>query len=337
MSDVYVQSVATHIHLSLVGHASPRWRSASGGGADKLNLELSRRRTQAVKLFLESAFRSSLPDAKLVFVYNTEYPDARAAGGDHQLDTESHGSSDTLHQARGDRQSNDPAYRRVDVSARLTHMVDGAAPSSRSFLVPVSQSTRRWAIQVGVGTNVHVVAGASFAEIRLKNRDTGAVAHGYLSAFGGGVGPKWKPLGASVSWGDYTPFTTDRDMDHNEFDGKGVRLTSASIGILAVGYEWTYLTIYGVGGAAHSMSVGGVNMGALAASAFTDHGNMWVPTSPRQWKRVDKTEWDRYAYDHALDFGHVVNFDTESSAITGSESAMLKGWVAEVARDFRSP
>lgn len=330
------QEIATHLKIRLVGHASPRWAGAhSNAEADKNNEVLSRKRAEQVRTAVEQAFRGALPGQDLRFEYNFEFSSARAASGAHELDTEYEGSRETLKEAGGDRDSNEAMYRRVDCYVSMTHMIDGLAPSTQDYgLARVVESTRRWAVQVAASANVHITAGGSYLYVKLKNRDTGTEAVGHVTALGGGAGAKWSPWGAAGSWSGWTNFYTDKPMSHGSFNGKGVRYTSASVSV-GIGYELAYLTIYGVGDSAHSMSVGGWTWGTASAGGFVDHGNIWVNSPAARFKRVTGTAYDRYSYDKELGFGHVVNFETAKFLVSADEQRMLSQFVETVARDFR--
>jgi hypothetical protein len=61
----------THVSVLLVGHASPRWKSAkSAAEADKENLELSERRVRSVRQAVEKIIRFKLKDHKLTFSFD---------------------------------------------------------------------------------------------------------------------------------------------------------------------------------------------------------------------------------------------------------------------------
>lgn len=68
----------TLVRIHLVGHASPRWRSArSAREADRRNAELSEARAQAVRAAVEELVREALPGQDLVFRYDYTPADPR--------------------------------------------------------------------------------------------------------------------------------------------------------------------------------------------------------------------------------------------------------------------
>jgi hypothetical protein len=330
------EKVFTRIEVRLIGHASPRFKSAdSRKEADRLNLELSKKRAAAVRPIIEKAFKKALPAQTLVFNYTEECVSHELGTSEHQITEEARGSTDTLKEAHGDRSSDAPQLRRVDVYTRLTFTFDGMAGASKDYgLVRISEKTRHWAIKIAVSANVHVTAGGSYMYLTLKNRETKTTAGGHVTTLGGGASVKWSPWGVSGNWSDYMDFDTASPMDHGDFNGKGIRVTTFGVSV-GIGYEKSYLTIYGVGSGAHSMPTGGWNYGTAGAGGYIDHGNIWVSKPPPRFKRLGGTEREAYRYQKEQTEGHVVNFGNNQSEPSSTERIMLEEFVRRVAADFR--
>ena len=102
-------------------------------------------------------------------------------------------------------------------------------------------------------------ASAGYVVVRLLNRDTGRYGDYHLITGGGGtVG-----VGVAVPFSDdYTEFTTDRAVGFEDFDGVLARYSTFGAGLVFVGYQRSYITLYGLGSDAESLDVSGWNYGA---------------------------------------------------------------------------
>lgn len=333
-------TVTTKIVLTIEAHASPRWRNANPLKADRKNLSLSRRRAETVRQVVESKLRSELSGRALKFEYNIDLPTARDVPGLHRMAVDAVGSDRTLKEADGDRTSDEEHQRRVEVTAELSYLVVGDAPSSVPYTVPVDERTKWWAVSIGLSASVHIGVGGSYSSIRLKNRLTGTVAQGHFGGGGFGAGPKWmawKPVGASVSWSDYSDFLTGKKLSHGGFGGKFARVTSGGAGIGIIGVDATYLTIHGVGGGAESLWLGGLASGTIGANVYSDYGAISIEVPSQRYENKSRVEWDRYEYTKKRDYGHVATFNTGSDQLTSIEVGYLRKWAEEFAADFGRP
>jgi hypothetical protein len=330
--------IKTLVRIRMRGHASPRWKgAASDADADWKNEKLSAMRAANVT---ETVRRQlSILLGRDQFIYNNQSVSETESGV--LMETGQAGSTDSLHSAKGSRKANDQAYKKVDVFVKLDRVVDGEAPFTAMHQVKYDASTILWSINMNWGASGGFgPAGGSVCGFRLTNRRTKQYADGQIFTTGMAAGVKWKPVGASYSFGSPVDFTTEKAMNLADFDGMGVRFTSLGAGIAIIGYDASYLTIYGIGDGAQGMYVGGANMGSLGFSgAAAQHGNMTLnrPISPG-YTIANETydDWDPYRIKKHEESGHVVYFDTGSALMAADEEKLLQHYIANLARSFKA-
>jgi hypothetical protein len=213
--------------VRVVGHASPRWRNPRPGTPEARNLELSRGRTDAVEDALRSLFVNRPDPVEFDLVCDPTTADSA-------LEVDWQGSSQTLGEARGDVDSDDPQLRRVDVVVEV--LESGVAHGGYTEEVEVQDESRRWSINVDV-VSAEFGAAGSWAEGHLMNRATGQMVKGRWVAGVGGGGGVSLPI-PTVSPGSWTDFTTTSAVSFRAFDGAWVRFSSIDVGIGAVGYSF---------------------------------------------------------------------------------------------------
>jgi hypothetical protein len=290
------------VDVGIIGQASPRWRGANTD-ADRIenNQRLSESRATAVKSIVEQTLKKALASMNLTFQYDVSYsddssiPDKTVVVG-----TSGRGQSDAIVAAHGDKRNNDPQFRRVDVRIRIAQQLQEYVP--RRVISTYKQSTKTtiWYVSVAAGVTIAAVASGCVFFVKLRNQ-YGQTASGQAIVGGAGVGYTAVPgfdkgMKASASFGDETRFFTSYPVGFEAFDGVGVRYTSAAAGVY-VGYEFDYLTFYGLGPGAASLSVGGINLGALlGVSATTGNGVLWLGSLPPNYeiRTYSRTDFDRY-------------------------------------------
>jgi hypothetical protein len=247
------------LRVRIVAHASPRWRSANDAkGADRENLELSRKRLQQVKDVVDVRLQDRLgPNVRID--YDLEYVDPDAPGT-VLMTGEAHGSQETLNAAKGNRTANDPYYRRVDVYIDDTASTENYAQRSRPHTThKVHKTTRSWGVAVRMSSSITAGASAGIISVRLKNLDTGRYGDYHLISGGGGT----LGVGVAVPFDDdYTEFSTDEPVGFDDFDGVWTRYSTVGAGLVFVGYQRSYISFIGMGSDAQSINVGGWSYGA---------------------------------------------------------------------------
>lgn len=176
--------------VEVIGHASPRWRSAGNAElADARNRALSESRAQQVGWEVELLLAELLPDRQLVFehVYQTsaEAPDALDDPADVTLDATSRGSAETLPEAgaRG-RQADDDPMRRVEVRVTLRSATETLVDEDTEHTERKSGATKDWALslQAEAGLEFGVKGGGVLVLLRNNLTDTVGTYAGEPSA-----------------------------------------------------------------------------------------------------------------------------------------------------------
>jgi hypothetical protein len=254
------EQLPASLRVKIVAHASPRWRAAKDTTeADADNMELSRQRMEEIRDIVDERLQYKLgPHVKID--YDVEYvqPDEP---GSVLVTHESHGSHDTLREAKGNRERNDPFFRRVDVyidDTTATRDYSGVSTPRRTTTV-VKKATH-WQVKVNVTVSAAAGGAAGLVTLTLRNADTGR--EDFFHIVGVGSGTKGAGVAGSVS-GGYTDFYTDDPAGFADFDGAGVNYSTVGVGLFFVDYEKSYLSFPSMGKGAMFISVGGWNVGAL--------------------------------------------------------------------------
>jgi hypothetical protein len=227
---------ASSYRIRVVGHASPRWRGAADAKeADKLNLDLSRRRARNVGLEVQKRLSKLLPQGASTSV------DASAEMDDNTvaISEEAHGSRDTLKEAQGKRSDNDKTRRRVDVYISSSQDVEGEAGASKK-LEMAKTASQFWHISVNASGGGGEDATATFMAAVLTNDKTGESMNAHVWGIGKGFSGPF-PASASISFSDATGFSTREPMDFKDFNSSPVFYDNASLSFFA-GYARSYIT-----------------------------------------------------------------------------------------------
>lgn len=334
-----VNRVKTLVRIHVVGHASPRWRAAkSADEADRLNAALSEARAQTVRTEVERQVRAALPNHDLDVRYDYTPIDPRVERGGVILGTESRGSRETLAEAgkRG-RAANEPEMRRVDVMVNLSAFTETSLGQVYERTRSVSAATRDWAVKVGLTAQVEAGAGGGYIVFRLKNRKSGEemTAHGWVDKAGLGVS---FPVGASVSWGDYTNFTTKEPANFSDFDWINFSIRTHSVNLILIGYEWAELTFFDLpGGYVDGIDVGGWTSGQIGLDLYSrSYGAMALEGSPKDTYRVKvrETTFETSRFESSEEHAHRVLFETNESGLSLEEREQLKLYVEASVRNY---
>ena len=118
------------VQCRIVGHASPRWKSASREAIRVGNNEvLSRQRAESVSKELEQDLATELGRYRLKFLKNVSYADDAQPSETAIFGTDAMGQRESLFQARGDQNNDDAQYRRVDVNVRIARSTQDQMPT----------------------------------------------------------------------------------------------------------------------------------------------------------------------------------------------------------------
>jgi hypothetical protein len=321
------------LDCQITGHASPRWRGApSEKDRVSKNDMLARQRSEAVAKYFEERLRKSLSSYKLQFRYNESFDDDSNIPNDTAvIGSLGRGQRDTIIEAKGNKQADDPKYRRTDLSVRVARVIQESMPVRVRKQWGHSTKTKWWRVGIGASASIDLGAGLTGLRVKITNMYDQEAA-GVITAGGGGFGLK---VTGGVSWSDDTYFGTDHEVGFEDFHGVHVRYTSAGIG-LGIGYSWSYLTFYGMGNGAASINVGGGFKG-LDLSASLNAGKLRLYSVPRDYiiEPMDVTEWESYTSEWTTNHSLQVFFP-DGSADLAMGRADLDRFAAKVANDIQT-
>lgn len=327
------QATATRagsLRVKIVAHASPRWTDApTPEEADRRNQELSERRMQTIQGIVDARLRALLgPDAHID--YDLDVVDADTDGV--SIDSEAHGSHDTLRDAHGNRKSNDPWFRRVDVTIDDGATVQETAGQTAGRSVKEIKS-KHWRIQTGLTvTGAYGVSGGALT-FTIQNADTGRSGEYYL--VGGGMGTPG--FGVSVdpsrSWSD---FETKTEVGFSDFDGVNAAYVSGGVGLWFVDYEYDHLDIPSL--VDDAIDISGFDVGAGLGPQFTYVDGYFASkgTAPSDFYDVSDPHDEEVPYqrrDTRSDLYYAF-FETGSAALGTQAQKDLVEFVGQASRRY---
>ena len=171
------------LRVTIVGHASPRWRGAANDAdADKRNEKLASQRAESVFAITERLLRERLGQDVVIEKNVTVVPGMEQP--DLVLSASGEGSRDALQDKHKSRSSDDEYDRRVEVSIDLLRTLD--VKSGRSL--PSEQAkTRYWAVTINRLSVLRPLIAAGGIEICIRNRKTGKGSAGDRQALRHGI------------------------------------------------------------------------------------------------------------------------------------------------------
>ena len=317
------------VRLTVIGHASARWRGARGQTeASRLNEALSNRRADNVREFVEQILRQQLPTIPIL-------PGGSPAPGQQPsgLHVGSYGVGSREPQApSNDPRENDPRNRSVQVLIELVttqYGVTGASLAPRR----ISALTDSWYGRVTSVKGAAIGAAGYRLEITIRNPLSNKAAAYSALVGGGGVGGPISLSGSDLE-GEFS-FTTSESMGFDDFDGQviTVQRVGASLGIEAT---VAYLTFTALGKGAAMLPFQkswGLSLkpnleGSVASGKLSLEGQ-----NPGDWYEVDGgTDTIPFTIDHRTDDGMVLTFPTGRSGlrdIKSSDRARLRDFVTK--------
>jgi hypothetical protein len=311
-----------------VAHASPRWRGANTTkDADAKNMALSKRRADTVRVEVEKAFAKEYPEG--VSVEFDEHVAKEEPPGTVSVDTEAHGSSDTLREAKGNRSDDKAGHRRVDVYVTSSRTRTGVAHGSQRLRY-WSTDSQFWYVNIMMTAGGSIGAAGGMLTMQLTNAATGDVVEGHVFLFGGG--PK-ASLGTSTGpWSSPTSFMTDRKVNFEDFQNNWINYTTASASLF-IGYERAYISFTGLGPDAKLINVSGATVGTAGLGAASLTGSLTLneplPSRSVPIEHSDEVEIPYERGEHGED-AYSVGFATEHADLSPAEVALLTSFVGSV-------
>ena len=328
--------------IEIIGHASPRWRSAPTPQiADAKNWELAEQRAEMARMEVETLLSQLLPNRDLVFDYQfkraskmerSEPVEALTEPADVTLDVEGRGSTDTLGEAgtRG-RKANDDPMRRVEVQVTLYSETETDVAEDIERTEQKPGATTDWSIWVTGEAGVEAVGKVSAILVQLKNEKTGAV--GTYAGWTGGVGASVGINIAKTSLPDFESFTTPEPMTFADFSGANFSISSIGFGLGAFGAEWSKFQFDKFPG--RQKTPGGIQVGGLQFGGFelnlgsVVYGAMFLTDNPSE-TFLETTKSTRMQQFESFDqekSAHRMHFDTGSAAVGAWESDLLNEYL----------
>ena len=322
------------VQCTIIGQASPRWKSAASERERIQNNELlSQRRATAFMNEFKPALAKELGKYQLTFLENVSYADDLQPDHTAVIGSEGRGQRESILLTGGNRKNDLAIFRRADVTVRVARSTQDLMPTKVQQRWDRSTKSVFWYASVGVSASVTVVAGFEFFRLKLRN-NKGDEASGSVAAFSGGVGAKYSA--SPYSWTDEASFSTGREVGFHDFHGTRVRYTSAGL-VVGVGYVRAYLTFYGMGPDAASLHVGGWSTG-LQASLDTSEGILVLDSVPSDYTidHYDKTEWNEVRSDWITEQKVSVFFESGQSKLPPDQVLPIHAFAAKVAQDIRT-
>jgi hypothetical protein len=340
------------VDCKITAHASPRWKAAKTEMARVAENEiLARRRAEAVRKIFEQKMRAKLSDYSIDFMYDQCLADEDSVANNTVLiGAESRGQRDSIAAAKGDRSNNNQAFRRVDMDVRIARKTEEEIPTRVVHRYKKPTKTQFWYVSVAVGIGLHAGAGVNIIFVQLRNLwDQKATGIAYAAGPGVGLsgvgelarkafknGKELFRAAVSASFSDETSMVTDRDVGFDDFHGRRIRFTSATIQVVG-GVNWSYITFSDMGDGAASVPVGGLSLAADAGvSLSTGVGLLFLIDVPPDWivREMTTTEWNTYTSEWVTEHSMPVHFETGSADIMKANRE-IEEFTSKISRDFR--
>ena len=322
------------VQAKIVGHASPRWKTATSEAQRIQNNEiLSKRRADAFMNEFKAALAKELGKYRLNFFENVSYADDLQPDHTAVIGSEGRGQRDSLLLAGGNRANDAAIFRRTDVTIRVARSTQDLMPTKVQQRSERSTKSKFWYVSVGVSASVEAVVGFELFRLKLRN-NKGDEAAGSVVAIAGGVGLKYSF--SPYSWTEEASFSTAKEVGFHDFHGTRVRYTTAGL-VVGVGYSRAYLTFYGMGPDAASLHVGGWSTG-VQISLDTSEGILVLDSVPSDYTIEDYeiTEWNEVRSDWITEQKLSVFFESGQWTLLPGQIGEIRAFAAKVAKDIRT-
>jgi hypothetical protein len=335
---------ARSLLVTIVGHASPRWKGASTKEeADRLNEKLAKQRAEVVRAEIKQLIHNEFgQNVKIDF-------DMSRAEGEHPsyigINTSSAGSRDTLAEVGGDRERNDEISRRVDVVIEMLttkfHEVGRSVPAKR-----ISTYTKVWDVRIKrLLVSGIVIPGPAWGwvELVIRNYISGKEMLFRAMLYGGGDPMPQDTPDKDV--GQMRTFTLDEEMGFDDFKGEYVRIErlDLQLGLGVSRYylsfpnhgEWKWENPFALDSGPFAYM--GQTFGPGFPGGYIVSGSLsMVGTNPGDYYEDESspTETSVITTKNLWSEGLILTFPTESSKLSPSEDKRLKQFVATWRRRF---
>jgi len=314
------------LRVTIVGHASPRWRGAANDAdADKRNEKLANQRAEATFAIVATQLRACLGqdvtiEKNVTVVPGMEQPDL-------VLNASGEGSRDALQDKHKPRSSDDDYDRRVEVTIDLLRTLDVATGRS---LPSEEAKTRLWSVTINRLRVVRAFLGVGGVEISIRNRKTGKEVLATAKLYGG-ARPKLNPFSTEEPTGRKRVwFKTDYDMAISEFEGEAISITRVDLRV-GVGGSMLTLGFPGVMRYADACMDREFSVGMPSGFYLRGHLHLWGNTE--DW--IDKKEVEHSTRDQRSEEGLIIIFPTEDYKVPPNDTIRLEDFVTTWCRRLK--
>jgi hypothetical protein len=316
-------SQARKLRVTIVGHASPRWRGAANDAdADQRNERLARQRADQVFLIVERLLRTRLGQDVVI------EKNVTIAAGNDQPDLVLTARGDGSREAREDehkpRSSDDDYDRRVEVGIDLA--VPREVKVGRSL--PSEQAkTKEWSVTINRLRVVRAFAAGGGIEVVIRNRKTGKEVVATAKLYGTG-GPRLNPFATEEETGTKRVwFNTTDEVAISEFEGTRIFVERwdviVGIGERFLNVSFPELSRYGPRTTAtmwHHFGVG------IKPNGFLLWGRLHIWNDTDDWVDQEETVVDSTLKRRSSE-GLLIVFPTASSQVPSADLLRLDEFV----------
>ena len=316
-------SQARKLRVTIVGHASPRWRGAANDAdADQRNERLARQRADQVFLIVERLLRNRLGQDVVI------EKNVTIAAGNDQPDLVLTARGDGSREAREDehkpRSSDDDYDRRVEVGIDLA--VPREVKVGRSL--PSEQAkTKEWSVTINRLRVVRAFAAGGGIEVVIRNRKTGKEVVATAKLYGTG-GPRLNPFATEEETGTKRVwFNTTDEVAISEFEDTRIFVERwdviVGIGERFLNVSFPELSRYGPRTTAtmwHHFGVG------IKPNGFLLWGRLHIWNDTDDWVDQEETVVDSTLKRRSSE-GLLIVFPTASSQVPSADLLRLDEFV----------
>ena len=326
-------SQARKLRVTIVGHASPRWRGAANDAdADQRNERLARQRADQVFLIVERLLRNRLGQDVVI-----EKNVTIAAGNDQPdlvLTARGDGSREAREDERKSRSSDDDYDRRVEVGIDLA--VPRDVKLGRSL--PSEQAkTKEWSVTINRLRVVRAFAAGGGIKVVIRNRKTGKEVVATAKLYGTG-GPRLNPFATEEETGTKRVwFNTTDEVAISEFEDTRIYVERwdliAGIGERFLCVSFPELSRYGPRTTAtmwHHFGVG------IKPNGFLLWGRLHIWNDTDDWVDREETVVDSTLKRRSSE-GLLIVFPTASSQVPSADLQRLDEFVTTWCRRLTAP
>jgi hypothetical protein len=316
-------SQARKLRVTIVGHASPRWRGAANDAdADQRNERLARQRADQVFLIVERLLRNRLGQDVVI-----EKNITIAAGNDQPdlvLTARGDGSREAREDEHKPRSSDDDYDRRVEVGIDLAMPRDVKVGRS----LPSEQAkTKEWSVTINRLRVVRAFAAGGGIEVVIRNRKTGKEVVATAKLYGTG-GPRLNPFATEEETGTKRVwFNTTDEVAISEFEGTRIHVERwdliVGIGERFLNVSFPELAPYGPRSTAtmwHHFGVG------IKPNGFLLWGRLHIWNDTDDWVDKEETVVDSTLRRRSSE-GLLIVFPTASSQVPSTDLLRLDEFV----------